>query len=323
MLLGGALTSSFSWSWIFFINVPVGALVLALSPRLLRESRRGLSTHRHFDLPGAASITGGLMLLVYAMTRAVKHGWGTTGTIGLLAASAALVAAFVAIEVRSRPRCCPWGCSGSRTLTGSNLAGLLLGAAGSQVLPADAVHAAGAALLRAANRRRLRRPHPRGDRIRERRAAARPEGRHPARAAVGLRWWSTGLVLYARLPVHGHYFCTCSRLPPRRRGEWRFGFVPLTIGALAGVRPSDAGVAAGLVNTGQQIGGAIGVAGGDHRRGDRDEPLPQRPSGRRPTGGPALTHGFGVAFYALAAVAAAALGSALLVESKRALEMGG
>ena len=90
VLLGGALTSSFSWSWIFFVNVPVGVLVLALVPLLLRESRADLD-HRHFDAAGAASITGGLMLLVYAMTRAAQHGWVTAETIGLLAASAALI----------------------------------------------------------------------------------------------------------------------------------------------------------------------------------------------------------------------------------------
>src|SRR5713101_4925908 len=76
VLLGGALTSALSWSWIFFINIPVGAAVLALTPVLLRESRADLS-HRHFDVPGAVSITGGLMVLVYAMTRATQHGWGT------------------------------------------------------------------------------------------------------------------------------------------------------------------------------------------------------------------------------------------------------
>src|SRR5437870_2344338 len=101
VLLGGALTSAFSWSWIFFINVPAGAVVLALSPWLLRESRADLD-HRHFDAAGAASVTGGLVLLVYAMTRAVQHGWGTVETIGLLAASAALIVGFVVIELRSK-----------------------------------------------------------------------------------------------------------------------------------------------------------------------------------------------------------------------------
>src|SRR6187399_79121 len=94
VLLGGALTSALSWSWIFFINVPVGLLVLAISPVLLKESRADLD-HRHFDAAGAASITGGLMLLVYALTHASQHGWATAQTIGLLAASAALIIGFV------------------------------------------------------------------------------------------------------------------------------------------------------------------------------------------------------------------------------------
>src|SRR6266542_2521851 len=83
VLLGGVLTSAFSWPWIFFINVPVGALVLAIAPRLLPESCAELE-HRHFDFGGAVSITGGLMLLVYALTRATQHGWETRQTIGLL-----------------------------------------------------------------------------------------------------------------------------------------------------------------------------------------------------------------------------------------------
>src|SRR5437870_4266463 len=86
VLLGGVLTSSFGWSWIFFVNIPVGVLLLALSPFLLRESRAELD-HRYFDAAGAASITGGLMLLVYAMTRASQHGWGTASTIALLSVS--------------------------------------------------------------------------------------------------------------------------------------------------------------------------------------------------------------------------------------------
>src|SRR5207249_4386231 len=83
VLLGGALTSAFSWSWIFFVNIPVGLLVLVLSPLLLRESRADLAD-RHFDVSGAAAITGGLMLLVYSLTRATTHGWGSGSTIVLL-----------------------------------------------------------------------------------------------------------------------------------------------------------------------------------------------------------------------------------------------
>src|SRR6185312_10009026 len=100
VLLGGALTSSLSWSWIFFINVPVGVAVLALAVRFVNESRAEVA-HRHFDLPGATSITTGVMVLVYAMTRAVQHGWETTETITLLAVAAILIVAFVEIESRS------------------------------------------------------------------------------------------------------------------------------------------------------------------------------------------------------------------------------
>ncbi len=128
VLLGGALTSALSWSWIFFINVPVGILVLAISPVLLKESRADLD-HRHFDTAGAASITGGLMLLVYALTHASQHGWATAETVGLLAASAALVVAFVVIEMRSPAPLLPLRIFRLRTLTASNITALLMGAA--------------------------------------------------------------------------------------------------------------------------------------------------------------------------------------------------
>jgi MFS family permease len=88
VLLGGILTSDLSWSWIFFVNLPVGVAVLAVSPWLLSESRAELSL-RHFDVAGAVSITAGMMVLVYAITRASQHGWGTGLTVGLLAAAAA------------------------------------------------------------------------------------------------------------------------------------------------------------------------------------------------------------------------------------------
>src|SRR3954466_12971440 len=100
VLLGGALTSALSWSWIFFVNVPVGALVAGLSATLLDESRADLR-HRKFDVAGAASITAGLMVLVYAMTRASQHGWATVETIGLLTSAVVLIAGFFVIEMRS------------------------------------------------------------------------------------------------------------------------------------------------------------------------------------------------------------------------------
>ncbi|HSP72981.1 MAG TPA: DHA2 family efflux MFS transporter permease subunit [Gaiellaceae bacterium] len=318
VLLGGALTSSFDWSWIFFINVPVGAAVLALAPRLLRESRAEVS-HRHFDLPGAASITGGLMLLVYAMTRAVQHGWATAETVGLLAVAGALIAAFVGIELRSSAPLLPMRMFRLRTLSGSNVAGLLMGGAVfsqfflltlymQQVLHYSALqtgvayvaltlavivfaNVSQALALRVGIRRLL-----------------------PA----GMLLAAAGLVLYAQLPVQGHYFWDLFPAFLLSGVGMAFAFVPMTIGGLAGVRRSDAGIASGLINTSQQIGGAIGVAAATTIAAT----YTSRYLGAHPaaSGGAALTHGFETAFYVLAAVAAlGALASALLVESKPAL----
>src|SRR3954469_18888733 len=128
VLLGGALTSALSWSWIFFINVPVGLLVMGLTPVLLRESRADLG-HRRFDFAGAASITSGLMLLVYAMTRATEHGWAAGSLFGRLAASVGLLLASFVSQSPSKAPLLPLRIFRNRTLSGSNLAGLLMGAA--------------------------------------------------------------------------------------------------------------------------------------------------------------------------------------------------
>src|SRR5437763_4767848 len=126
VLLGGLLTSYLNWSWIFFINVPVGIAAILLTPVLLEEGRAGLA-HRHFDFPGAASITAGLMLLVYAATRATTDGWGAPVTVGLFAGAAALVLAFVAIELRSPSPLLPLRIFRSRTLTAANIAMAIVG----------------------------------------------------------------------------------------------------------------------------------------------------------------------------------------------------
>src|SRR4029077_11266372 len=101
VLLDGLLTSYLSWSWIFFVNVPVGIAAIAVAPVLLRESRID-GAHRHFDVAGATTVTAGLMLLVYAMTRATQDGWATATTLGLIAGSVALIGAFIVIELRSK-----------------------------------------------------------------------------------------------------------------------------------------------------------------------------------------------------------------------------
>ena len=301
VLLGGVLTSAFSWSWIFFVNVPVGVLVLALSPWLLRESRAALD-HRHFDVAGATSITGGLMLLVYALTRASQHGWATGQTVGLLIGSVALIAAFIGIELRSSAPLLPLRIFKLRTLSGSNLAALFSGAAVfsqfflltlymQQVLHYSALQTGAAYItftlaiigFSAVSQ-----------------ALVTRIGIRPVLPA-GLALATVGLVAYTQLPVHGHYFWDL--FPAFLIGGigMAFAFVPMSIGALAGVSPRDAGVASGLLNTTQQIGGAIGVAVATTIATTYTSHYAHS-HGVGTLAPAALTHGFEVAFYVLAAI---------------------
>jgi len=319
VLLGGALVSAFSWSWIFFINVPVGVLVIALSPLLLRESRADLD-HRHFDFAGAASITSGLMLLVYALTRAAQHGWVTASTIGLLAASAALIGAFFVIEQRSHAPLLPLRIFRLRTLSASNASGLLMGGAifaqfflltlyMQEVLHYSALKtgvayigltltiivfsAVAQALVTRIGVRRV--------------------------LPAGLALSTVALLLFARLPVNGHYFTDLFPAFMISGLGLAFAFVPMSIGALTSVRPADAGIASGLINTSQQIGGAIGVAVATTIATTFTTRYVDVHAGTNALSGAALTHGFQVAFFALAAMAGVgALLAALMLESKPA-----
>src|SRR5213595_971673 len=319
VLLGGALTSALSWSWIFFINIPVGLLVLGVTPWLLRESRADLK-HRTFDFAGAASITGGLMLLVYALTRATQHGWVTAETIGLLAASAALVGAFVVIEFRSKAPLLPMRIFRLRTLTASNITGLLMGAAVfsqfflltlymQQVLHYSALKTGVAYValtlaiigFSAVSQALVTRV---GIRL---------------VLPVGLVLAAAGLVLYARLPVHGSYFSDLFPAFLISGVGLALAFVPISIGGLTGVTQADAGVASGLINTSQQIGGAIGVAIATTIATTFTAHYVDVHPASTPLGGAALTHGFEIAFYVLAAFAlVGAVVAAVLTESNPA-----
>jgi EmrB/QacA subfamily drug resistance transporter len=304
VLLGGALTSAFSWSWIFFINVPAGLIVLGLSPWLLPESRAELA-HRHFDTAGAASITGGLMVLVYAMTRATQHGWATMETIGLLAASGALMLAFVVIELRSQAPLLPLRIFRLRTLTASNASGLLLAAAMfsqfflltlymQQVLRYSALQTGVAYIALTLTI------------IAFSGVAQALTTRFGVRRIlpVGMIVSAAGLVLYARLPVQGHYFWDLFPAFLLSGVGLAFAFVPMSIGGLTGVRPSEAGVASGLINTSQQIGGAIGVAAATTIAITFTNSYVDAHPGTTALSAGALTHGFEVTFYVLAAIAA-------------------
>src|SRR6184192_250628 len=317
VLLGGALTSALSWSWIFFINVPVGVLVIGLTPWLLRESRAELG-HRHFDFAGAASITGGLMLLVYAMTRATQHGWTTAETIGLLAASVALIGAFVVIELRSKAPLLPMRIFRLRTLTASNVSGLLLAAAVfsqfflltlymQQVLHYSALKTGVAYITLTVSIVAFSGVA---------QALATRVGIRPVLTA-GLALSAGGLVLYAQLPVHGHYFWDLFPAFMLSGIGLALAFVPMSIGALTGVKESEAGVASGLINTSQQIGGAIGVAAATTIATTFTRHYVNAHPGVGALSGGALTHGFEITFYALAAIAAAgAVLAATLTESR-------
>jgi EmrB/QacA subfamily drug resistance transporter len=319
VLLGGLLTSSLSWSWIFFINVPVGIALVAVAPLLLRESRAELG-HRTFDFAGAATVTGGLMLLVYAMTRATEIGWSTGETIGLLVASAALIASFIAIELRSRAPLLPMRIFRLRTLAGANVTAFLLGMSVfsqfflgtlymQQVLHYSALKTGVAYLpltltivVLAAVAQNL------VTRIGVRRVLP-----------VGLALATGALVLLAQIPANGHYFFDL--FPAFLIGAvgLAFTFVPMTIAALMGVEAADAGVASGLLNTSQQIGGAIGLATASTIATSFTTRYVDSHAGATALGGPALTYGFQITFYVLAGLAAlAAVLAATMIESRAA-----
>jgi EmrB/QacA subfamily drug resistance transporter len=260
VLLGGLLTSYLSWSWVFFINVPVGLAAIALAPVLLRESRADLA-HRHFDVPGAASVTAGLMLLVYATTRATTDGWGASSTLALFAGAAALLVAFVAIELRSPSPLLPLRIFRLRTLTGANAALAILGAVTfseffvltlylQDVLHYSAVESGLAFTAFALTV------------VVVSNVAQLVVGRFGVRPTLvsGLLVSALSVAWLTRVPVDGQYFSDL--FPAFVLGGAGLGlsFVPITIAGLAGIERSEAGVASGLINTSRQIGGAIGIA---------------------------------------------------------------
>jgi EmrB/QacA subfamily drug resistance transporter len=260
VLLGGVLTSYLSWSWIFFINVPVGIAAIALAPILLEDSRADLA-HRHFDLPGAATITSGLMLLVYAMTRATTDGWTATSTLVLLGAAVALVLAFVFIELRSRSPLLPLRIFRLRTLTAANVAMAIVGAVAfsqfflltlylQDVLHYSAVQSGAAFAAFALSV------------VVVSNVAQVVVGRIGVRPTltIGLLLSAVSVAALTRLPVDGHYFWDLFPWFVLGGAGMGLSFVPVTIASLTGVDRSDAGVASGLVNTSRQIGGAIGIA---------------------------------------------------------------
>jgi len=260
VLLGGILTDALGWEWVLWVNVPVSLIALALTPGLVPESRSQSST-RHFDAAGALSVTAGLSVLAYALLDASSAGWGSTKIVSLLAFSAILLAAFVAIELRSSAPLVPFRIFRLRTLTGANVVGLLLGASlfsmfffislyMQQVLGYSPIHAGLSYLPLAVTII----------------VAAGLAGQLVTRfgfkpiLAVGMAFVALGLVWFSRVSVGGSFLGDLlgpSLLVAIGLG---FGFVTSTIAAVSGVKEREQGLASGLINTSQQIGGALGLA---------------------------------------------------------------
>ncbi len=260
LVLGGALTQSLSWPWIFFVNVPVGVAGFVLSLRLVPESKDE-HAHRSYDVWGAVTITGGLMTLVYAIVRAETHGWGDTVTIGCFLAAAALHAAFLVIELRSAEPLVRLSIFRVRSLLTANLVMFLVASGLFAMFFFNTLYIqtvlgygpleAGLAFL----------PFTGGIMLSAGLASALAPrvGVRPV-AAAGMLFTIGGLIWLAFLPVHGSY--AGDVLPALLMSSLGMGavFMPLTLVATTGLKNEDQGLASGLFNTSQQIGGALGLA---------------------------------------------------------------
>jgi MFS family permease len=259
VLLGGVLTDWLSWEWIFYVNVPVGILGLALTPLFLNESRD--ARVKSFDVPGAALVTGGLVALVYAITQANDYGWGSLETAGLFGGAIVLLGGFIAWEARTAEPLMPFSIFRLRTVVGANVAGLILGTAlfamflvltlyMQQVLGYSAMKT-GVAYLAVA-----------GTAIVWSGLAAQlvtKVGVKPVLVA-GMSFLSIGLIYFTQVSTGGSYLGDLLPGFLLISIGMGFSFVPISIAALAGVQPAEAGLASGLINTSQQIGGALGIA---------------------------------------------------------------
>ncbi len=261
VLLGGILTSGLSWRWVLFVNVPIGLAAAVAAPRTLAESK-AQEHGRAFDIPGAVTVTAGLALLVYAVVDAVNSGWGSSTTLLRLAGAAALLIAFVVIELRQHDPLMPFSILRLRTLRGANIVGLLIGMSLfsmfffislylQEVLHYSAITTGLAYLplavgiiLSAGLASQL-----------TTRLGFKPP------LVAGLLLVAGALFWFAQVPATGGSFAS-DVLGPSIMAAVGLGlsFVPVTIAAVAGTKPSEAGLASGLINTSQQVGGALGLA---------------------------------------------------------------
>jgi EmrB/QacA subfamily drug resistance transporter len=260
LLMGGVLTDLASWRWVFFVNLPVGIITIALALRYVAESRVEVQ-HRSFDLAGAVTVTSGLIVLVYGIVKAQTYGWGSGKTIGLLAAAVALLGAFIAIEARSKAPLMRLSIFRVRALAVGDTVLLLVASgmfgmfffaslyvqeilgysplrAGLAFLPVTGGIIVGAGIAQQLIKR---------------------VGVKNV-STVGITLAAAGMLVLTQLPVHGSYVSDLLvGLLPMSLGMG-LTFVPITLMGTSGVSEDDAGLASGLFNTAQQVGGSLGLA---------------------------------------------------------------
>ena len=259
VLLGGILTDALSWEWIFFVNIPIGVTAFVLAPSLLAESRD--ARVKRFDAPGAVLVTAGLSSLVYAITQAGQQGWLAGETVGFFGAALVLLAGFVGWELQQSEPLMRFGILRIRTVSGANVAGFIMGTAlfsmflmltlyMQQVLGYSAMRTgvaylavAGTAILWSAVAAQL-----------VTRVGVKPV------LVLGMVSLTAGLLYFTQVSVGGSYLADLLPGFLLTGLGIGFSFVPISIAALAGIQPAEAGLASGLFNTSQQIGGALGIA---------------------------------------------------------------
>ena len=308
VLLGGILTDALSWEWIFFVNIPVGLAAVALAPVLLKESRD--TRVKSFDALGAVLVTSGLTALVLAITQGNEWGWSSGRTLGVFALSAALLVGFVVWENRVAEPLMRFGLLRTKTVLGANVSGFILGTAlfsmfliltlyMQQVLGYSAMKT-GVAYLAVA-----------GTSIIWANVAAAMVNRVGVRPLIagGMALLAVGMILFAQIPVDGSY--AADLLPGFLIVALGMAlcFVPISIAALAGVSQAEAGIASGLINTSQQIGGAVGIALLSSIAISRTEN--ELVSGTAPP--EAFTSGFQLAFWVGAGIALVGVVAALVL----------
>jgi EmrB/QacA subfamily drug resistance transporter len=302
VLAGGILTDLLSWEWIFFVNLPVGVAALILTPLLISESRDAHG--QSHDVPGAVLVTSGLVLLVLGITQGRQWEWLSAQTLGVFAAAAALLVAFVVWENRQREPLVPLSIFRLQTLTAANVVGLFMGAANysmwlfltlymQQVLGLSPIET-GFGYLAVA-----------GTAVVWANVAAQAVSRIGVKPVLvfGMASLTLGLLYFTQVSVGGSYWADLFPGFLIIAVGLAFAFVPITIAALAGTKPPEAGLASGLINTSQQVGGAVGLALLSTIAVSTTEDELARGAAQSS----ALTDGLGNAFWAGAAIAFAGL----------------